>query len=68
MAQDLYSAFGLGSTDRAYNPVDAHGIALASIKALFERVQAQEERIGRLEQENRDLRVSQCPRGKVGTQ
>ena len=60
MAQDLYAAFGLGNTDRAYNPIDAHGIALASIKALFERVQAQEERLERLEQENRDLRAAEC--------
>jgi hypothetical protein len=60
MAQDLYAAFGLGNTDRAYNPVDAHGIALAAIKALYQRVEAQDARIERLEQENRDLRASVC--------
>jgi hypothetical protein len=56
MAQDFYAAFGLGDTDRAYNSIDAHGVALAAIKALYERVQAQDARIERLEQENRALR------------
>jgi hypothetical protein len=58
MAQDFYSAFGLGDTDRAYNSIDAHGVALAAIKALYERSRAQDARIERLEQENRDLRAS----------
>ena len=38
MAQDFHAAFGLGSTDRAYDPIDAHGVELAAIKALYERV------------------------------
>ncbi len=58
MAQDFYAAFGLGDTDRAYNSIDAHGVALAAIKALFERSQAQDARIERLEQENRKLRAA----------
>jgi hypothetical protein len=66
MAQDLYAAFGLGNTDRAYNPIDAHGIALAAIKALYERGQAQDARIERLEQENRDLRDAVCSPAKKG--
>lgn len=57
MAQDFYAAFGLGSTDRAYDPVDAHGVAFASIQALHEMVQAQGARIERLEAENRALRA-----------
>ena len=56
MAQDFYAAFGLGDTDRAYYPVDAHGVALAAIKALADQVAEQNERIERLERENRDLR------------
>ena len=56
MAQDFYSAFGLGDTDRAYNSIDAHGVAMAAIKALYERSRAEDARIERLEQENRDLR------------
>lgn len=56
MAQDFYSAFGLGDTDRAYNPIDAHGVELAAIQALYERVQKQEARIEKLERENEQLR------------
>jgi hypothetical protein len=56
MAQDFSSAFGLGDTDRAYNSIDAHGVALAAIKALYERSLEQDTRIERLERENADLR------------
>jgi len=56
MAQDFTSAFGLGDTDRAYNSIDAHGVALAAIKALYERSREQDERIERLERENAELR------------
>jgi hypothetical protein len=63
MAQDFHAAFGLGSTDRAYDPVDAHGVELAAIKALFERVQKEAEHIDRLERENEELRLrSACNR------
>ena len=58
MAQDFYSAFGLGDTDRAYNSIDAHGVAMAAIKALYERSLAQDARIERLERENHRLRAS----------
>jgi hypothetical protein len=58
MAQDFHAAFGLGSTDRAYDPIDAHGVELAAIKALYRRMLEQEERIERLERENRELRNS----------
>jgi hypothetical protein len=56
MAQDFYSAFGLGDTDRGYYSVDAHGVALAAIKALAEQIQEQNARIERLERENSELR------------
>lgn len=56
MAQDFYSAFGLGDTDRGYYSVDAHGVTLAAIKALAAQVQAQDARIEALERENRELR------------
>ena len=56
MAQDFHAAFGLGDTDRAYNSIDAHGVALAAIKALYERSREQDARINRLEQENAELR------------
>jgi hypothetical protein len=60
MAQDFKAAFGLGDTDRAYYPIDAHGVALASIQALYERVQEMDVRIQRLERENANLR-DHCP-------
>jgi hypothetical protein len=60
MAQDFKAAFGLGDTDRAYYPIDAHGVTLASIQALYERMQELDVRIQRLEQENKGLR-DRCP-------
>jgi hypothetical protein len=58
MAQDFHAAFGLGSTDRAYDSIDAHGVELAAIKALYDRVQRESELIDRLERENQELRAS----------
>jgi hypothetical protein len=60
MAQDFHAAFGLGDTDRAYSSIDAHGVALAAIKALNERSKELEERIERLERENAELRRAGC--------
>jgi hypothetical protein len=62
MAQDFHAAFGLGSTDRAYDPIDAHGVELAAIKALYARLRAQEEHIERLERENQELQHGACGR------
>jgi hypothetical protein len=56
MAQDFRAAFGLGDTDRAYYAIDAHGVAFASIQALYQQVQEQNARLERLEKENADLR------------
>ncbi len=61
MAQDFHAAFGLGNTDKAYDPVDAHGVTLAAIKALYQRLEAQQERIDRLERENVRLRKQLAP-------
>jgi hypothetical protein len=55
MAQDFHASFGLGSDDRTYNSIDAHGVALAAIQALERAVAAQEKRIQALERENRRL-------------
>ncbi|EID79766.1 hypothetical protein MLGJGCBP_05026 [Rhodococcus sp. T7] len=38
MAQDFAAAFGLGSTDRRINMVDANGVCMASIQALHRRL------------------------------
>jgi hypothetical protein len=56
MAQDFYGEFGLGTTDRAFNPVDAHGVEMAAIQALYDRTQALEARMRKLEEENATLR------------
>lgn len=56
MAQDFHAAFGLGSTDRAYDPIDAHGVELAAIKALYDRLMKDEAALERLERENEELR------------
>jgi hypothetical protein len=58
MAQDFYAQFGLGTTDKAFNPVDAHGVEMAAIQALYERLQEQDARIEKLERENGDLRTT----------
>jgi hypothetical protein len=55
MAQDFHASFGLGDDDRTFHSVDAHGVALAAIQALGRVVTQQEQRIERLERENRAL-------------
>jgi hypothetical protein len=60
MAQDFHAAFGLGKSDRTYDAIDAHGVELAAIKALYERLQRDEATIERLERENLDLRKRGC--------
>src|SRR5204863_10055343 len=56
MAQDFKAAFGLGDTDRGYYSVDAHGVSIAAIQALYELELEQSRRIDRLETENASLR------------
>jgi len=58
MAQDFHDEFGLGTTDKAFDPVDAHGVEMAAIQALYERMREQEARIRRLERENAELRAT----------
>jgi hypothetical protein len=38
MAQDFAAAYGLGADDKTINPLDANGVALAAIQALYELV------------------------------
>jgi hypothetical protein len=60
MAQDFHDAFSLGTTDQAYDPIDAHGVSLAAIKALRAMLDEQSARIDRLERENAALRQRVC--------
>jgi hypothetical protein len=55
MAQDFRDSFGLGDSDRSFHSVDAHGVALAAIQALERALSQQEQRIEKLERENRAL-------------
>ena len=55
MAQDFRATFGLGDDDRTYYAVDAQGVALAAIQGLNHLVETQEQRIEKLERENREL-------------
>jgi Chaperone of endosialidase len=50
MAQDFMAMFQVGSSDRTILQVDADGVALSAIQALYQRVQ-------RIEEENRALRT-----------
>ncbi len=52
MAQDFAAAFGLGSTNNRISMVDANGVCMASIQALYRR-------IGALENEMATLRAAQ---------
>lgn len=61
MAQDLHAELGLGGSDKSYDPIDAHGVAFASIQALYAMVKEQNARIDRLEKENARLRSGGAP-------
>ena len=67
MAQDFYSAFGLGTDDKHIATVDADGVALAAIQGLNEKVEDRSQksearnqrsdfRIQKLETENAELK------------
>ncbi|MFH1686119.1 MAG: tail fiber domain-containing protein [bacterium] len=51
MAQDFHAAFGLGEDDTHIATVDADGVALAGVQALYERVKALESENARLKQQ-----------------
>lgn len=57
MAQDFKAAFQLGVSDKNYDPIDAHGVQMAAIKALLARIH-------KLERNNADLeaRIKQLER------
>jgi Chaperone of endosialidase len=45
MAQDFYSAFGMGEDERYINSMDADGVALASIQGLYSMVQEKDTKL-----------------------
>jgi hypothetical protein len=60
MAQDFYSAFGIGLDDKSICTVDEGGVALAAIQGLNQKVEAggrkSEDRMQKLESENAELK------------
>ncbi|HEX6373455.1 MAG TPA: tail fiber domain-containing protein [Longimicrobium sp.] len=57
MAQDFYTAFGLGENELMINSVDMDGVNLAAIHALTARTDALQAENATLRQENADLRA-----------
>jgi len=53
MAQDFAATFGLGADDRVINMVDANGVVMVSIQALYRRLAALEARVAELEEGTR---------------
>jgi hypothetical protein len=49
MAQDFHAAFGVGEDDRHISTVDADGVALAAIQALYRLLQEKDAQIAALE-------------------
>ncbi len=54
-AQDFYAAFGLGTDGEHLAPLDANGVALAALQALYAQGQTQVARIAQLEAQNAQL-------------
>lgn len=48
MAQDFAAGFGLGSSDRRIATIDANGVCMAAIQALYRRVVTLEESLDEL--------------------
>ncbi len=48
-AQDFFAAFGLGADERHIATIDADGVLIATVQALYERVQQQDARLQELE-------------------
>ncbi len=54
MAQDFAAAFGLGNDDRVINIVDANGVLMVAVQALYRRVQALEAEVEALRGDRSD--------------
>jgi hypothetical protein len=56
MAQDFRAAFGLGEDERHIDTIDADGVALAGVQALYRLAQQQEAQLARQQAEISELR------------
>ncbi len=54
VAQDFQAAFGLGSDDKSITTVDADGVALTAIQGLNSKVEAKDDEIRRLIQQQQE--------------
>ena len=48
MAQDFAAAFGLGDSDRHIHAIDAQGVLMVAVQALYRRVKALEAEVAAL--------------------
>ncbi|MFI8221166.1 tetratricopeptide repeat protein [Streptomyces sp. NPDC085932] len=48
MAQDWYAALGLGADDRTIHPIDANGVSVVAVQALYRMVSGLRDEVGRL--------------------
>jgi len=69
VAQDFYAAFGLGEDNTHISTVDAAGVSLAAIQALYERNQALEAENAALQAQLGELerRVAALEQGRDGS-
>lgn len=58
MAQDFKAAFGLGDSDKSIATVDADGVNMAAIQALYKRLLALEKQNKQLESEIKALKIN----------
>lgn len=56
MAQDFAAAFDVGEDNRSINMVDANGVALAAIQALYQRIQEKDAAINVMRAELNELK------------
>ena len=62
MAQDFHAAFGFGGSDRKLQTVDATGVTMASVQALYQLLQEKDRQI---ERQSRQLEQFQARLARV---
>jgi trimeric autotransporter adhesin len=58
MAQDFHAAFGVGEDEKTISTVDADGVALAGVQALYQLAKEQSEEIACLKEQNARLEAA----------
>jgi len=68
MAQDFYAAFGLGEDNKHINTVDADGVALAGVQALYRMLQEKDAQLAALRKDNESMKAELSDlRAVIGT-